>query len=120
MRVVRQVRKKESSLQLPATSLHLMQVSKFIEEYLHCQQKYMINLSAAAVHTHLPVRENNHETSFDIDLNVPYIESQHYDSSATFTDQHKDFDQHSHIDSHMKNIANSKNGTSKGNLENDD
>jgi hypothetical protein len=61
-----------------------MQVSKFIEEYLHCQQKYLINLSTAAVHTHLPLRE--HDPSFDIDLNVPYIESQHYDSRATFTD----------------------------------
>lgn len=64
-----------------------MQVCKFVEEYLHCQQKYLINLSAAAVHTHLPVRPQTHD-SFDIDLNVPYIESQHYDSNATFIDEH--------------------------------
>lgn len=61
-----------------------MQVSKFIEEYLHCQQKYLINLSAAAVHTHLPLTQ--HDPSFDIDLNVPYIESQHYESHASSID----------------------------------
>lgn len=68
-----------------------MQVSKFIEEYLHCQQKYMINLSAAAIHTHLPPPAILPD-SFDIDLNVPYIESQHYDSRATFTEDHKQAD----------------------------
>jgi hypothetical protein len=72
-----------------------MQVSKFIEEYLHCQQKYLVNLSAAALHTHLPPPHN--DPSFDIDLNVPYIESQHYDSHATFTDDQSPFaDRHTH------------------------
>jgi hypothetical protein len=70
----------------------MMQVCKFIEEYLHCQQKYLVNLSTAAVQTHLPLLQPSPDRSFDIDLNVPYIESQHYDSRATFTDDHKEIE----------------------------
>ena len=47
-----------------------------------------MNLAAHAVHTHLPTSPLEHDRSFDIDLQVPYIESQHYDSNATFTDSH--------------------------------
>lgn len=47
-----------------------------------------INLSAQSIQTHLPIRVEEHNGSFDIDLQVPYIESQHYDSNATFTDSH--------------------------------
>lgn len=34
------------------------------------------------------MRAEEPDRSFDIDLQVPYIESQHYDSNATFTDSH--------------------------------
>jgi hypothetical protein len=45
-----------------------------------------INLSAHFVQTVLPLPEFE-ESHFDIDLNVPYIQSEHYESHATFTEE---------------------------------
>lgn len=44
-------------------------------------------MSASLVQAQLPLQEQSFATSFDLDLNVPYINSEHYDSSNTFTDE---------------------------------